>query len=296
MIALERWDDVVAAASATETFGQRRIGAPSAEFSSHAMASCDDDEHRAKRTAAHVLVTRARLERAEARADAIVRELVGTGVRDVHDDLALPLAVRVLLDLLGLPEGRCVEFTAAFATGHDPVRRLGARDLARAAGHREEVAAYIQEELLARVREQRADVLSDWIAALAAHDRRHVVEYLVHEVEFLFFAGTLPVAHAIASALRSPERDVEETLRLEPPIPALERVTRCETMIAGATVPAGAVIELDWRAANCDPERPTGRHLSFGHGVHRCLGVALARIEIAAVRRGFDISDSRSHI
>jgi cytochrome P450 len=297
MTVLCRWADVVAAASAPDAFGQYRIGAPSAVFSSHAMASCDDDEHRTKRDAAHVLVSRARLERARVRSRSIARELVDAGVESVHDDLALPLAMRVLLDLLGLPETSREQFAGAFAnTADGSARRLTAREAMIEARRRDEVAAYIQGELLARMHEPRDDALGEWVAALSGHDPRLVIEYLVHEIGFLFFAGTLPVARAITGALAARESELEEILRLDPPVPVLNRVARRATTIAGVQVPAGTLIELSWQSANRDPQRPSGRHVSFGFGVHRCLGAALARIEIAAALEVFDISDNRSHI
>lgn len=284
MIVLHRWSDVVAAASSPETFGQYRISAPSTPFSSHAMAACDDDEHRAKRTAAHLLVNRAQLKRARLSSQAIAGELMKSGVTSVHDDLALPLAVRVLLDLLGLPDDMCGRFIAWFARGGGE------------AGRRDEGAAYLQGELLARMHRPRDDALSEWIAALAGNSPRLVVEYLVHEISFLFFAGTLPVAHAVASAVASPGRDIEETLRLDPPVPVLARVARYTTTISGVAIPASTIVQLDWHAANRDPARPRARHLSFGHGAHHCLGAALARSEIAAARNAFDMSADCSHI
>jgi len=264
VIVLSRWDEVVAASSSPEIFGQYRIGAPSSEFSSHAMAACDDDEHRMKRRAARVLVTRRRIARAAACA--------GEGAGPIE----------VMLDLLGLPSEKARQFAEWFGNAEgDPARVLSADDLRREAARREEGAAYLQGEILERMREPRDDALSEWIAALAGNDPHEVVEYLVQETSFLFFAGSLPVEHAIASVRAAPGRDVEETLRLHPPVPALYRVRR----------DGGEVVKLDWAAANCDPARPEGRHLSFGHGLHVCLGAALARAQLEV----FAISDDLSH-
>lgn len=94
---------------------------------------------------------------------------------------------------------------------------------------------------------------------------------------------------------------VEEILRLDSPVQLTGRVARCDTVVAGTTIPAGEMVVIYLAGANRDPavfsdphrfdvRRPNaGRHLSFSAGRHFCLGAALARIEgEVGLRRFFD--------
>lgn len=85
---------------------------------------------------------------------------------------------------------------------------------------------------------------------------------------------------------------VEEVVRLESPVQSLMRFVREDTELAGVTIPAGAMINVRFAAANRDerafecPEkldldRPkAGSHMGFGSGTHHCLGAPLARREL----------------
>ena len=88
---------------------------------------------------------------------------------------------------------------------------------------------------------------------------------------------------------------VEEVVRLATPLPFIGRFTTKEVTIAGVTIPAGSVVRLCLASTNLDHSedswvtvtddgkiRPK-QHRSFGGGVHRCLGKALARIELSVI-------------
>jgi cytochrome P450 len=85
-----------------------------------------------------------------------------------------------------------------------------------------------------------------------------------------------------------------EVLRIESPISGFTRVTTQPTEIAGEPLPAGARVLVSFASANRDERRwddpdrfditrNSAGHVGFGHGVHACVGMGLARLEGAAV-------------
>lgn len=91
-----------------------------------------------------------------------------------------------------------------------------------------------------------------------------------------------------------PAATVDELLRFVTPLPALSRTTKEPVTIRGHTIPAGERVQLNWMAANRDPEqfpnpdeldyeRNAKSQVAFGHGIHRCLGQHIARAEITVL-------------
>ncbi|MEE2851865.1 MAG: cytochrome P450 [Actinomycetota bacterium] len=89
---------------------------------------------------------------------------------------------------------------------------------------------------------------------------------------------------------------VEEQLRITTPIQNLYRYTRADYQIGGITIPAGSRVLLSFGAANRDPavfdepdeyraDRNPRTHVAFGYGPHMCIGAPLARMEAQAVLR-----------
>lgn len=97
---------------------------------------------------------------------------------------------------------------------------------------------------------------------------------------------------------------VEEIARFETPIPSIPRIATADLEVAGVAIAAGSYVALSVPAANRDPRRFSdpdrfdvtrndSRHFTFGHGVHHCVGAAIARAEIqealaAVLERGFE--------
>jgi cytochrome P450 len=216
--------------------------------------------------------------------------------------VADPYPSRVIAALLGIPEARQPEF-------HGWASDLGllfgytvAQDRARIEAALEGLAACVDDLTTARRAAPGPDLLSALIAAEEAGDQLSDAELRVL-VTALVFAGqdatrnqlgcalTLFLEHPHQWARLAAEpalapRAVEEVMRVRPTVPSIWRVATETSEFQGLGIPAGTFLSLVVATANTDPrvfgsggfditrERPA--QLTFGGGVHACLGAALA--------------------
>jgi cytochrome P450 len=261
------------------------------------------------------LVTKAFTPRAiaalEPRVEKLVSELLdaaaSAGALDVIRDLAYPLPVIVIAELLGVPSSDLARFKH---WSDELVRSIGVStldDLRRARRASEELAAYFAGIAEERRREPREDLISALLVAEEAGEQLSMDE-VFSTCTLLLVAGnettTNLIGNGVVALLRHPQElarlredpacignAVEEMLRFDGPVQLTSRFPLEDVeWPSGHTFRKGQQVLLMIAAANRDPEanpdperfdvaRPEVRHLAFGHGAHFCLGAALARLE-----------------
>ncbi|HET6793440.1 MAG TPA: cytochrome P450 [Acidimicrobiales bacterium] len=245
--------------------------------------------------------------RIAATVDRLLDAVASDGGADVVEALAFPLPVSVISDMLGVPSGDHAmlrAWTAEAVKALDPSDDLTV--LFPAAEALRSMRPYFDELVEQRRRSPGDDLLSALLAAEDAGDRLSHDEVLDTAI-LLFGAGHETTVNLISGGLlnllRHPDQlerlradpaligpAVEELLRFGPPVQMTARIATTDLEVAGERVDKGVELMVLLAAANRDPEvfdrpdeldvaRPDNRHLSFGGGIHLCLGAPLARIE-----------------
>ncbi|MCR9092988.1 MAG: cytochrome P450 [bacterium] len=304
--AISRFEDVWNATLDVETLTTE--GIEEAQSLLPMLNYLDPPRHDRLRTLVSRAFTFRRVAAMEDRVRAIARELLdGLAGRDrceLVEDYATPLPGRIIAEMIGVPPERRETFL-----GHTR-RMLTTNPSLSIAETIEEPSQRIYEEFGRLLEERRRHPAADLMSGLLAAE---LDGETLSDEEILGFCYQLIVAgndtttsligngavllarHPDQQKLlaESPDRipaAVEEMLRYETPAQALPRRTRRPLELHGRRVPEGERVLLVWAAANLDerefeePERfdvtrKITRHLSFGHGLHFCLGASLARLE-----------------
>jgi cytochrome P450 len=219
-----------------------------------------------------------------ATADAAPR-LLEKGRFDAVRDYAEPLSELAAAQLIGLDEAALHSVRAAGGHFNDFGRYVG--DL-RALADRATMYERLRGDGLNET-QARSLVALFWVASTKTTERT-IAAAAFRLVTHDDIRGELQRDPAAAG------RFLDEVLRLHQPEPILRRLARGPVELGGKTIPAGSLVYLCLAGANRDPshyERPhdprldrgASGHLSFGHGIHYCIGAALAKTVVdAAVR------------
>ena len=276
------------------------------------LVTFDPPKHTDHRALLMRLITPKRLKENEAfmwrLADRQIDEFIDQGRCEFISEFAIPFALLVIADLLGVPEEDHAEFRSHLGAGR-PGQALGSTS-AKALTHNplEYLYQRFTEYVEDRRRRPRGDVLTGLAAATFPDGSTPDVLDVVRVATNLFAAGQETTVRLLGAALHligerpdlqqllRDERDripnfVEETLRFESPVKGDFRLSRVATTVGGVEIPAGRTVMVLNGAANRDPnhfyvpaefdvDRTNARqHLAFGQGAHTCPGAPLARAE-----------------
>ncbi|MET8580378.1 cytochrome P450 [Streptomyces collinus] len=243
-------------------------------------------------------------------ANELVAGLVAAGGGDLLTDVAEPLPVAVIAEMLGIPESDRAPLRpwSADICGMYELNPSG-DSAERAVRASVEFSGYLRELIAERRRNPGDDLISGLIAAHDEGDRLTEQE-MISTAVLLLNAGHEATVNATVNGwwalFRNPDQlaalradhslvpaAVEELMRYDTPLQLFERWVLDDIEIDGTTIPRGAEIAMLFGSANHDPSvfaapdrldvtRGDNPHISFSAGIHYCIGAPLARIELAA--------------
>lgn len=247
----------------------------------------------------------------------LVEAMAAQGHGDGMKDIGGPLTAQIICEQLGFDPAEVGAEKIAIWTKAvlDQIGRMQTReDMLENARVMCELQNYIIGHIRDRQEHRREDMISDLVHARLDEGEEPVLSWTeqIATVRGFLIAGNDTTAAAITNLLlvlatqpgladrlhpevdndRVMNRFVEEVLRLQPPVHGLFRTAMADVTLSGTTIPAGSQVCIMYAAANHDaakfpdPERldieraNVGANLTFGLGIHRCVGIALARMEI----------------
>jgi len=246
--------------------------------------------------------------------DKMLAAVKDQGRMDVISDLANPLPATVIAELLGVPGADHQQFkkwsddVAVALSGIDSGATRDELQALYITAQKSvlELSSYFREKVVELRLHPQDNLLSALVQAEEQGDRLTEEELFANCV-LLMIAGhettTNLIANGILALLQNPDQQealrlnpdlivsaVEELLRYDSPVQKMGRIASADIHIGGKQFQKGQLIVFNFAAGNRDPEqfaspnqldiaRRPNRHLAFGHGLHYCVGAALARLE-----------------
>lgn len=310
---LSLYDDVVAALSDIETYSSQYGQGPF--FGEPNGMLCDPPQHTFFRQLLQQAFTPKKIEALRDPVTLLTGELIddvlaGAATFDMHDDLAFPLPVIIIARMLGVPTADLERFKH---WSDIQVAIMGATDPTPYVADQAAFRAYMENHL----RTRRAEItegndVPDDLLTLVAGARTPDGEFTIESdalsvLNQLLVGGNETTTSLLTNVVwrlledeeqwqmlvKDPnlaEAAIEESLRFDPPVLGLYRNTTREVTLHGTTIPSGSKVYMNYAAANRDPAmfedpdrfditRVRKRHMSFGHGLHFCMGAPMARLE-----------------
>jgi len=279
----------------------------------HSLLELEPPAHTRLRTLVNRAFVSRQVERLRPRVEALANELIDRFPADRPFDLipayATPLPITIIAEMLGVPVEmgpRLLDWSHALVAMYTLGRTRAAEEKADAAAR--DFSDFLRGHVAERRRKPGDDLLSLLIAAQEG-DQKLSEDELVSSVVLLLNAGHEATVHQTGNAVRTvlaqggdprrffgtPEATamaVEECLRFDAPLHMFTRYAYRETELApGVVVGPGDRIGLLLGMANRDPAafarpgafdpgRPDLKNVSFGAGIHFCIGAPLARLEL----------------
>ncbi len=300
-----RYDDVKTVFANWQQFSSKVPHPPEQTDFTQSLNFTDPPKHRSLRSLVAKVFTADRIEALAPRITQLTHELIDQ-VQDQHcmdfvHDLATPLPVIVIAEILGVP----VADRADFKHWSDGIVVLEPTALTA-------MANYFRQLLEERRKHPGKDLISDLIAAHEAGETltaQELVDFCIvllvggNETTTNLLGNAILCFHEYPDAFARLKREpdllplaIEEVLRYRTSIQGMERFTKVETQLGGQTIPAGQKVTVWMGSANRDEtkfdraeqfivDRNPNPHVAFGHGIHFCLGAPLARLEAAIVLR-----------
>jgi cytochrome P450 len=305
-----RYDDVRRGLDEFADFGNQLPSAPDDPITD-TMLRVDPPRHRELRSLVNQGLTSRRVAAMRDQVRVISTDLVRSSVEgdrlDVVTSIARGMPTLVIASLLGIDVALRDDFqrwTDAFMQSlmHGPDAEQSAI-LA-------EMDRYFDDIIAERRQRPGTDLIS--AAVLAEADGAHLTDRdILQFCKLLLIAGSETTTHLITNTVLCLQQDppllqrvrrdpamlpsvIEEVLRFASPIQAAPKCANRDVTLYDQVIPAGAMVYLWIGSANRDPDvfddadtfsidRAPGKHIAFGHGIHFCVGAALARIEAETV-------------